>query len=326
MDHAAKRHILTAGRDLARATGIEIGAREAPLVTRDMGPIRYADYADTATLRATLAHPELDLTQLVDVDLVTGGGRLSPLVAERVDYILASHVIEHVPDLIGWLADMHACLASSGTLGLAIPDKRFVFDRWRTESGIAEAVEAWLEGFTRPSLRQVFDSCWMATDISVADAWRAPPGDVPQATEDRLLPALGLVEDIKRAPRYNDAHCWAFTPLSFLRLLRHIGRLGALPFVLHEFHPTAPGGYEFLVVLRRQDPIDIAAILGSLETARARTEASPGEVAWRALDPLSRLATLEAENAALRNDLQTMRNATLWRATAPLRALIDRLR
>lgn len=329
MDHATKRLILTGGRDLSRATGIEIGARDAPLVLQSHGPVRYADYADTTTLRASLPDASIDPAALVEVDFVTHGGRLAPLLEKPVDYLVASHVLEHVPDLIGWLQDAWECLAANGTLGLAVPDKRFTFDRYRSESTIAEAVEAWLDGFVRPSLRQIYDSCWLATEISVADAWRIPPSDTPDTAAARLRPALDLVTDVKRAARYNDAHCWVFTPLGFLDLLAQMARLGVLPFRLVEFYPTVPGGYEFLAVFERSEDSQSPDVAASLADARARTQRSPGEQTWRALaahPETARVATLEAEVECLRRDLDIMRRSTMWRATAPLRAVINRFR
>ena len=59
----------------------------------------------------------------------------------------------YVPDLLGWLEDLQKCLKPGGTLGLAIPDRRFTFDRFRRESVIAEAVEAYLLHLERPSGR-----------------------------------------------------------------------------------------------------------------------------------------------------------------------------
>ena len=192
MDHAAKVALLTAGADLAQARGLEIGPRNAPLVHKSAGPVLYADYADTATVRANLHGTDIDPASVLDIDIVTGGGMLAPIMPHRVHYAVASHVAEHVPDLLGWLADLHGVLAPGGTLGLAIPDRRFTFDRFRAESTIAEAVEAYLHTYTRPSLRQVFDSAWQAVKIGVDEAWRNEIAKtVAEQRPMRLKPAFG---------------------------------------------------------------------------------------------------------------------------------------
>jgi soluble lytic murein transglycosylase len=318
MDHAGKVRLLTGGRDVAICSGLEIGPRDAPLIRKADGPVLYADYADTATVRANLHGSGVDPAGVLDVDVVTGGGSLAAVMPHRVDYVVASHVAEHVPDLLGWLIDIHAVLNEGGTLGLAIPDRRFTFDRFRRESTIAEAVEAHLLGLTRPSLRQVFDSAWPAVAVGVEEAWRnAVPAD-SEARLARLKPALELVRRLQADPVYNDAHCWVFTPATFLDMLEQAARMELLPYSLLAFHPTELGGYEFYAVLRRAEGDHVATTRESLAAARVLLSGWPAEAAY-AEAHAPELAAMRAENAALRAALAAMRGSRLWRATEPLR-------
>jgi SAM-dependent methyltransferase len=324
MDHAGKVALLTAGRDLAHSTGIEIGPRDAPLIRRDMGPVRYADYADTETVRANYHEFGKDPSNVLDVDIVTGGGPLSAVIEAPVDYIVASHVAEHVPDLLGWLEDLHKCLKPGGTLGLAIPDRRFTFDRFRRESIIAEAVEAYLLHQQRPSIRQIFDSAWMSVDLPVDRAWR---NDIPETASaarraTRLKPALNLVRRVHEAGTYNDAHCWVFTPASFLDLLDHAARMDLLPYTLQTFHPTELNGYEFYAVLQTAGNADPTPSIGAARACLATWHAE--HVFAEAHQPLA--TALQAENHALREALKTMQQSKFWRATAPARKIVERLR
>jgi SAM-dependent methyltransferase len=325
VQHSEKIRLLTAGHDLATAHGLEIGPRDAPLIRKPHNRVLYADYADAETIRANLHDPAIDKSQVVDVDIVTGGGKLSAATAEKFDYIVASHVAEHVPDLLGWLIDLQSVLRPGGTLGLGIPDRRFTFDRARAESTIAEAVEAWLLGLTRPSPRQVFDSAWQAFDISVPQGWR---GEIPPAGElaqrqAKLRPALDLVRAMHAEQRYNDAHCWVFTPASFLTLLAQAAELGLLPYTLDTFHPTESGGYEFFAVLRRTDGETAAA---SIANAQALLATWPAEAEFAAAHENPEIRSLRNENVALREALGTMRASRFWRLTAPLRAAVERVR
>ncbi|MEJ0046998.1 MAG: methyltransferase domain-containing protein [Rhodospirillales bacterium] len=328
MQHAEKIRLLTAGRDLSTSSGLEIGPRESPLITRAHGPVLYADYTDTATIRATLPHPSIDPARVVEIDIVTGGGKLSAAMAQRVDYIVASHVAEHVPDLLGWLADLHLVLKPGGTLGLAIPDRRFTFDRYRAESTIAEAVEAFVLEYQRPSLRQIFDSAWQAIPMEVAEGWRGGP-DEAASLRHRLakLPlALQLVRDVHASGRYNDAHCWVFTPASFLEFFDHAAQLALLPYVMEAFQPTEQGGYEFYTVFRRAEGDHAAETENSIRRAREVLAASPAEPAFAAAHPGSGAKALRAENEALRESLAVMRNSRFWRLTGPVRRFLEALR
>lgn len=328
MDHAAKVALLTAGADLPHARGLEIGPRNSPLIHRSAGPVLYADYADADTVRANLHGTDIDPAAVLDIDIVTGGGPLAPIMPHCVDYAVASHVAEHVPDLLGWLADLHGVLAPGGTLGLAIPDRRFTFDRFRAESTIAEAIEAYLHKYTRPSLRQVFDSAWQSVELGVDAAWR---NDIPERAGagyrvQRLVPALELIRRIHENGAYNDAHCWVFTPASFLDLIEHAARMDLFPYTLDNFQPTELHGYEFFAVLRRAEAGCTHAKLRSIERAKADLQTWPPEASFAQAHETAETRQLRHENAALARAVDTMRNSRFWKATAPARRVVEKLR
>ncbi len=280
------------------------------MVLKCEGPIRYVDYLPTEELRASQQDPSVVVADIVDVDIVWGARSLRELVGEPVDYVLASHVIEHVPDLIGWLLELHDVLRPGGTLGLAIPDRRFTFDLWRRESTLAEMVEAYLLRLRRPSVRQVFDAASLAVPVDPAAAWRADlrEGAPPSG---KLAAAFGLARSLAEAPRHIDAHCWVFTPASFLDGVEALLRLGVFPYTIAEFRPTEPGSLEFLVRLTAEDNPDAArASLAAARVALADATPWPGEP-----------AALARANAALREALRVTRASTSWRITAPLRQL-----
>src|ERR1700758_1901307 len=99
---------------VARSVGLEIGPLHAPLIRRTEGRVLYVDYASVETLRANFRHPGVDPAQIVENDIIWGERPLRHSVGEPVDYVVASHVIEHVPDLIGWLLELHATLKPGG--------------------------------------------------------------------------------------------------------------------------------------------------------------------------------------------------------------------
>lgn len=46
----------------------------------------------------------------------------------RFNWTVSSHVMEHVPDPIGWLSEIFEVLKPGAVLSLALPDKKFCFD------------------------------------------------------------------------------------------------------------------------------------------------------------------------------------------------------
>ena len=111
--------------------GIEIGALDNPLIQKSEGPIMYVDFTDAETLKKKYAvFADRNINNVVDVDVIWGQNNLSEALGNEhyIDYIIASHVIEHVPDLIGLLGEVQTVLKEGGTLRLAIPDRRYTCD------------------------------------------------------------------------------------------------------------------------------------------------------------------------------------------------------
>lgn len=206
------------------------------------------DHATTEDLRTKYAdHPHV--AEMVDVDVVWSSGRLVHCVGpEPVDYVIAAHVIEHVPDLIGWLAQVADVLRPDGVLSLVIPDKRYCFDARRATSAMPEIVEAWLTRAERPSVRAVYDFYAHLVAVDALTVW-AGAGDYPSRPVDHRQ-GLDWARKATDPQEYLDVHCWVFTPTSFLDVLRQLMELGLLPFRVLAVHATEPGGDEFYVSLQ----------------------------------------------------------------------------
>ena len=284
------------------------------------------DYATTETLRKNQHDPSVILSDIVDVDIVWGDQPLRQGVGGQVDYVVASHVVEHVPDLIGWLREIHDVLVYGGTLGLAVPDRRFTFDLWRRESTLAEAVEAYLLRSRRPSARQVFDVASLAVTVDTAAAWRTDlrQSGLPEAVLAHLPAAFALAESLISSPRYIDAHCWVFTPATFLDMAEGLLHLDLFPFSISKFFPTEPGELEFQVRLTalagNQQDVAAASIAAARQTLAC---AAP----WPPAQPADQpdLSRMQSENAELRRAIESILRSTSWRVTAPLRAVARKL-
>lgn len=112
-----------------RGEGIEIGALHIPLWTPDAARVRYVDRMSAADLRRE--YPELAHEDLVDPDIIDDGEALTTLADESQDFVIANHMLEHTEDPIGTLASFARVVRPGGVLYLAVPDKRFTFDRDR---------------------------------------------------------------------------------------------------------------------------------------------------------------------------------------------------
>lgn len=248
MNHKEK---LLAGLDLHSMAGVEIGALCRPVVTREDGTVYYVDHASTSELREKYKNdPLVDISALVDVDAVWGRQSLSEaLGGKRVDYVIASHVVEHVPDLVGWLAEISAILKADGQLRLAVPDKRFTFDLKREESRISDVLSAYVVKARIPQPQAILDHLLnVRYDVDVSDIWlgRSSHGRPAHAFAD----AIGVAQDAVVHGNYHDVHCWVFTPASFARICRQLVENGLLRMSCLNFFDTARNDIEFHVHMR----------------------------------------------------------------------------
>ena len=274
-----RRGAILGDLDVSQLHGLEIGPLHNPLVRKSDGAVLYIDHADTDFIKRATSDPNIDNNQIVDIDIIWGDRPLKELIPQPADYAVASHVIEHVPDVIGWLLDLHGALKADGLIGLAIPDRRFTFDLRRPESTIGEMVEAHLLRARRPPARHLFDRLALDTVFPKARGWADDMFAQVSTRDDRLPDAYSLAERVATTTDYVDAHCWVFTPESFLDLVERLSHLGLFPFAIEYFHPTEYGDYEFYVRLRKSD--DAAAIAASIKHARDLLKTAPTEQAYR---------------------------------------------
>jgi predicted SAM-dependent methyltransferase len=253
---ATRQDKILACIDPATQLGLEIGALNKPIVTREMGDIRYVDHASTPELKQKYANdPNVDVEAIVDVDYIWGVQTLPELVRSDApfSYVVASHVIEHVPDLIGWLKEIHAVLKPGGILTLAIPDKRYCFDYHRPLTQPAAIVEAYLQNRRKPSPGQIFEFFSSVAFWNGEFVWaESAVGKEHEIVRlHSLEESWRMTNQIVADGNYYDVHCWVFTPASFFELLRTIIQVGACDFKVAEFYPTE--GCEFYVSLAAMD-------------------------------------------------------------------------
>jgi SAM-dependent methyltransferase len=237
--------------------GLEIGALNNPCPMPSDVIIEYVDYANTETLQQHPHEESVHRPSIVRVDHVWNGSGSLADICGRADYdfAIASHVIEHVPNVLGWFQGIYDVLKSGGIFNLAIPDRRYTFDIRRKESTLGEMVEAYLCNYSKPSIRQMFDHTFDAAAVKPGGPW-LPDFNIDAIPRYSGRGALALAFDqsqrIQIEGRYFDSHCWVFTPGSFLDCIEGAIELGLFPFVFSEFRPTSVGSFEFFVSLRKE--------------------------------------------------------------------------
>jgi hypothetical protein len=233
--------------------GLEISPGYNPILPKSKGyRIETVDHAPADQLRGKYKNdPTVDITKIEDVDYVSEGASIAEVIKKRnyYDYVLASHVIEHIPDIIAFLKATDALLKDNGLLVLAIPDKRYCFDVFQSLTGTGEVLQAHIEKRVRHSPGSVFDFIAYRAIRDNRGNWNSvSDGDL--SLEFSLEQAKEVFDVAQRSNEYHDIHGWRFTPSSFRLMINDLNEMSIISLRESQFHDTV--GCEFYITLSRK--------------------------------------------------------------------------
>ncbi len=233
-----------------KGLGLEIGPSHNPIAPKKKGfNVHILDHASTEELKIKYQGHGINLDNIEEVDFVWHGEALQELIGKSAcyDWIIASHVIEHVPDLISYLQQCEALLKPDGILSLVIPDKRYCFDYFSSSSSTGNVLDAHAEKRVRPSHGQIFDHFANASKRNGNIAWSSDGLGGADKLAHTFAEAQTHWDRSISATEYIDVHCWRFTPASFRLLASDLLNLGLINLEIKtEFDTT---GCEFYVSL-----------------------------------------------------------------------------
>jgi len=238
------------GIDFTKERGLEIGPLANPLVLKTEGEILYLDHTDAESLKLKYAKADcVEKNQIVQVDRICPDGDLKTALANDApfDYILASHVVEHVPDPLSWLNDLASLLKEGGTLRLVIPDHRFTFDILRRPTALSEFITYSAQKLKLLSSMAIADSLFYS--CLNPRAWG------PDVSLTRTYDFHTVQQKIKSSLTSNDyidEHNSVFDASSFLRLMIDLCTENLIPYFCREFFDTQFGSVEFIVILEKR--------------------------------------------------------------------------
>lgn len=313
--------------------GLEIGPSYNPLLPKAEGyNVETLDYADQASLREKYSGTaDVDIANIEPVDHVSDGRSMVDVVGKTAcyDFIVASHVLEHTPDLIGFLDDCERLLKPSGTLLLAVPDKRCCFDVFQSLSSTGDALEAHYQRRERPGYGSIFDAIAYAATRNGQIGWRKEERDNRQIFQT-LEEAYWISNDSRDSKIYSDVHVWRFVPASLELILRDLADGGEIDLRVQQIECTD----EILVVLDRtgrEATCTRIQLLEAILDQQAISSKNYGEltllVQQDSLEELSkenkRISQILAERE---NQISDLRASTSWRLTYPLRNVVRKAR
>jgi predicted SAM-dependent methyltransferase len=235
--------------------GLEIGPSHNPIAPKKSGyKVHVVDHASAEELRAKYTGHPVNLDNIEEVDFVWRGQPLNELIGREhcYDWIVASHVIEHVTDFAGFIRQCEKLLVPGGVISLAVPDKRFCFDHYRTLSNTGDVLQAYTENRVRHSPGTIFD---YFANVSKMDSERITWSKDDNGTLSMvhtLEEAEAYWKQALKNEEYIDAHGWRFTPSSFRIILNDLQHLGLTD--LAEVSGFDTEGFEFWITLSKRQP------------------------------------------------------------------------
>lgn len=248
-----RRKMLTSmlGKIAPSASVLEFGAFSSPMFEPGEVQVRYADRLSTEALQRSVSDPAKKAA-IVPVDYVVGDD-FERHIPDKFDLIVANHVVEHVPDVIGWLDKLETLLQPGGHVFLAVPDKNYTFDIMRDPTLTRELVSHFVTKRQKPSAADIVDAAVHRRNIHTgAQVWS---GKAQDAIKDRpnvdVAALLAKIDEQFKNGEYIDTHCNVFTEASFKSVFRDLAQMRLGRMTLLHTRPVQSPYNEFSALLTR---------------------------------------------------------------------------
>lgn len=197
---------------------LEIGPLYNPIFKKTEYDVYYADINSTEevkTIYQTL--PSETFEKIVDIDYVIDQSYTKTFdgTGVKFDYVISSHVLEHIPNPIEYLLDVSNILEVNGKLCLLLPDKQFTFDHYRENSSFADMYDVYIRGEANNTPRFFLDAEFCRVDENnCIKYWDKTTSKYPNPNIE-----FALEEYENYINNFDDKHFyghhWVFSDMSF---------------------------------------------------------------------------------------------------------------
>lgn len=220
--------------------GLEIGPSHNPVAPKKEGfNVHIIDHMSREQLIDKYKDCHAVVGNIEEVDFIWEGESYSNLVGKEkyYDWIIASQLIEHTPDLIGFLNDCASILKDDGVISLVIPDKRYCFDHYRPITGLAKIIDSHFQKNTIHTPGTVAEYYLNVVSKAGTIAWN-PSVTGNYACVHSLGDAAQGIKSVLNDKTYIDVHAWCFVPHSFRLMMHDLFSLDLISLKEVSFSPT----------------------------------------------------------------------------------------
>ena len=231
---------------------LEIGPLYKPLFLKEEADIYYADIKNTEEIKNRYEYlGEEIVNQIVPIDYVIEGSYENTFKNKNIkfDYVILSHVLEHIPNPIDVLLDISTILSKNGKLCILLPDKNYTFDYYRENSTFADLFDMYKRGESNNTPRILLDNNLGAiTENNPSVFWNQKITEYPNPNIEKCMERYNnFITDFDN--QNFDGHYWVFTAKSFLKIIENLTKVNIIPYELIAFYPTAYNTNTFGLIL-----------------------------------------------------------------------------
>lgn len=217
---------------------LEIGALDKPILSTKSINNVFADHTDINSLKEKYKKRlvrSIDFKNFSPVDYKLGY-ILNSKKKFNFEYIVASHFLEHYPNPIYFLKKISFHLKSGGILSLALPDKRYTFDKNNPSSTFNDWMTLFIENSKKPKFSSIYNSLKIKyKKLNILNFEK-------KAFFDGL--------EIHKKNEYFDCHVSYFSKNQFIDLIQKLFTLNIIDLDIIKIYPNFINA-EFIVILKK---------------------------------------------------------------------------
>ncbi len=146
-----------------------------------------------------------------------------PFVDSSLDYIVASHVLEHSANPVQALVEWHRVLKPGGIAYIVVPDKRYTWDKARPLTSVNHMLDDFKQGTTDCDATHV-------DDFVYGIDWKEVMPETNEADVDsqRKVHSEHFKKQVRQGEEIN-IHFHVFDPVNFRELLESVSKNSDIP-------------------------------------------------------------------------------------------------
>lgn len=191
----------------------------------------------------------VDVDSIINIDFVIKSTYKETFKnVEKFDYVIVSHVLEHIPNLLFFFEDIQNILKPKGELIILYPDRRFCFDYLRADSKFSDIYDVYIRGMSRVA-SQVLDFYSNVVKENEPTKFWDLNFKIPVENKNNFVKNIQAYESTSQGISEEDVHYWPFSDTAFLKFLYDCAVHRIFNVSLKDFVPTQINTQEFLLIV-----------------------------------------------------------------------------